>query len=241
LIEQIERVAAQRFTALIAATPFIGERFQKFNENTEVINNFPWRNEFSGLIATPWQERSNAVGYIGACTRVRGIFEMIRAMEYVDTSYQATLEIGGHFGPPTLQEQIKDLKGWGSVNFRGYLSRRHVNELLGRIRAGLVVLHPEPNYVNSHPTKLFEYMAAGLPIIASDFPFWRSIVSKADCAYFVNLFVPEEIGKAIEWSISDSDKAKRMGQSGQELIRESYNWENESQKLICLYSKLLAR
>jgi len=48
-------------------------------------------------------------------------------------------------------------------------------------------------HVAAQPNKMFEYMAAGLPVIASDFPLWRQIVGGAKCGLLVDLLSAEEI------------------------------------------------
>jgi len=50
----------------------------------------------------------------------------------------------------------------------------------------MVTLHPTPNHLESLPIKMFEYMAAGLPVIASDFPVWRDIVDRFQCGLLVD-------------------------------------------------------
>lgn len=239
LFARLEAFAAKRFSAVIAATPAIGKRFEQLNPNTEVINNYPWKNEFSSIPAVPWEERSNSVGYIGACTRVRGAVEMVKAMDFVDPDLQACLELAGRFGPPGLQSQLATLPGWRCVEFRGHLSRKGVGRLLKRVRAGLVVLHPEPTYVRSQPTKMFEYMAAGIPVIASDFPFWRSLIEKAECGILVDPLDPQDIGRAIQDMLRQSSNAEEIGQCGREAVVQLFNWESEVSKLLDLYSRLL--
>lgn len=61
------------------------------------------------------------------------------------------------------------------VKYLGKISRKKVNELYGRSRAGIVIYQPAANHTESKPIKMFEYMAAGLPVIASDFPLWKKL------------------------------------------------------------------
>jgi glycosyltransferase involved in cell wall biosynthesis len=82
---------------------------------------------------------------------------------------------------------------------------------------------------------MFEYMAAGLPVIASDFPLWRSIIEKAKCGICVDQTNPKEIRDKIESLISDTDKLKQMGINGRKAVDEEYNWEVEENKLINFY------
>ena len=123
----------------------------------------------------------------------------------------------------------------------GPVLHEKVSELLAQARVGVATLHPDPNYLGSLPTKLFEYMAAGLPVVASNFPLWKEIVEGNKCGLTVNPLDPEEIAHAIEYLINHPDEARRMGENGRQAVLEKYNWETEGKKLLALYEKLLAR
>jgi glycosyltransferase involved in cell wall biosynthesis len=104
--------------------------------------------------------------------------------------------------------------------------------------AGLVILHPEPNYVTSQPVKLFEYMCAGIPVIASDFPVCREIIDQAGCGILVNPLDPREIAAAMEFLLANPEQAAEMGRRGFQAILERYNWANEEKHLLRFYSEL---
>jgi len=113
-----------------------------------------------------------------------------------------------------------------------------IEKLLSKSMVGLCVLHPIPNYIDSLPTKLFEYMAAGLPVIASDFPAWRKIVDKVKCGLLVDPLNPKEIADAINYLINYPEKAEIMGNHGREAVNNIYNWEKEEKALLQLYNEL---
>ncbi len=101
-----------------------------------------------------------------------------------------------------------------------------------------MILHPEPNYLNSQPVKLFEYMCAGIPVIASDFPICREIVVRAGCGILVNPLDAREIAGAMEYLLAHPREAKEMGRRGYQAILERYNWANEEKILLRFYSEL---
>lgn len=111
-------------------------------------------------------------------------------------------------------------------------------DILGGADAGIVCLHPMVNYLLGLPVKMFEYMAVGLPVIASNFPLWKKIVEENNCGICVSPLNPEEIAKAIEYLIEYPEEAKKMGENGRKAVLEKYNWENESKKLLKIYEKL---
>jgi glycosyltransferase involved in cell wall biosynthesis len=125
------------------------------------------------------------------------------------------------------------------VDYLGWQSRREAVKLLGRVRVGLVVLHPTPAFLESYPVKLFEYMAAGLPVIASDFPLWREIVSKAEAGILVDPRNPAAIAGAIDHLLRHPDDAARMGANGRRAVLQRYNWSQEASKLVDLSRKIV--
>jgi glycosyltransferase involved in cell wall biosynthesis len=92
--------------------------------------------------------------------------------------------------------------------------------------------------MESLPLKLFEYMSAGLPVIASDFPYWRELLDPIGCAIFVDSLDPKQIAAAIDDLLADEKRAQEMGQRGAVAVRERLNWRHEETKLLALYQRL---
>ena len=82
-------------------------------------------------------------------------------------------------------------------------------------------------------------MAAGLPLIASDFPLWRQIVDRVGCGLLVDPLDPAAIADAIQWVLDNPEEAQAMGERGRLAIQERYNWTIEGAKLIELYERRL--
>jgi glycosyltransferase involved in cell wall biosynthesis len=99
----------------------------------------------------------------------------------------------------------------------------------------MVTLLPLPNHVDSLPTKMFEYMSSGIPVIASDFPLWRQIVEGNRCGICVDPLDPKAIAAAIDYLVSSPDIAKSMGERGRRAVLEKYNWEVEAARLTDFY------
>ena len=109
-------------------------------------------------------------------------------------------------------------------------------EEIGRADAAAAVLfHPAKNHVDACPNKLFEYMTARIPVIASDFPQWREMIEGVGCGLVVNPLVPIAIAEAIRWLLTHSEQAEAMGQRGRDAVLSSYRWECEADKLLGIY------
>jgi glycosyltransferase involved in cell wall biosynthesis len=112
--------------------------------------------------------------------------------------------------------------------------------VLARARVGLIPLHPIGNYVEAYPVKLFEYMAAGLPVIATDVPLWRAVLERHGCGVCVPHGSPRRLGEAIGALLDDDERARGMGERGRAAAVEHYSWETQSAVLLELYAELLS-
>lgn len=231
--EWLEDFSAKRFDGVVTATSHIGLRFSKINHRTVVVNNYPLLNEMYTPVI--WEDRENCVAYVGGISRIRGIKEIVRSLELVDTK----LLLAGRFEDEELEQEIKSMRGWEKVKYYGQVGREKVKEILGTARVGIVTYHPVKNHIESMPNKMFEYMSAGIPVVASNFPLWKEIVEGNNCGICVDPLNPEEIANAIEYLLKHPEEAKEMGENGRRAVEEEYNWDKESRKLVEIYRELL--
>ena len=233
-----EHLGAKFFDANIAATKSISTHFPK--NKTIIVQNFPIIDELVAPRKINFRNRAKSVAYVGYATSNRGAREMVQAIAELSFIDDLTFEFAGSIDPPTLEKELTQTSGWEFVNYHGHISRKFMANILGNTRAGLVVFHPSPNHIQAQPTKLFEYMAAGLPVIASDFPLWREIIDKAKCGILVNPLSPGSIANAIKWILSNPVDAEQMGCNGNRAVQDIFNWRKEGEKLVGLYNRLLS-
>jgi len=231
----LEWITARTVDRVIAATPTIAKRFPA--GKTVIVQNYPRMNE----LALDEGERRNdeaTVVYVGAVTPERGGVEMTKAVNLVDPTYNLTLRIAGEVVPESHYRQLIEIDKNKRLDLLGHSNRAVVREMMRSARAGLVTLHPHPNYVNALATKMFEYMSAGVPVIASNFPLWRQILQSTGAGLVVDPLKPEEIRQAIEYVLSHPEEARSMGERGRAAVRERFNWEIEERKLLNVYAGL---
>lgn len=237
LVHCLEWMGARVFSGIVAATPAIAAQFPP--RKTVVVQNFPILDELTMPDPTPYGERPPWITYVGGISAERGIRDMVTALGRLPDGCGIRFKLVGRFMPESLRGEIEVLPGWSHVDYLGWQSRLEVAAVLDQSRIGLVVLHPSPNYIESQPTKLFEYMSAGLPVIASDFPLWRQVILSASCGVVVDPLNPDAIADAIQWLLENSVEAQHMGERGRRAVLETYNWAVEAQNLLQLYSEML--
>ncbi|MCS3702313.1 glycosyltransferase family 4 protein [Salinibacter ruber] len=232
-----EWIAARVLSGLVVVTPAILERFSE--KNSVLVQNFPVHREVVRSELPPMSERPANVAYVGGIRAIRGIREMVEAVGLASEQSSVQMVLAGEFAYDQTEAEVRQMPGWQSVDYRGWVDRGELGRLFRQVRAGLVLYHPAPNHVSAQPNKLFEYMAAGLPVIASDFPLWREIVQDAECGLVVDPLDPEAIAKAIEWIVDHPELAREMGKRGRDAVLERYNWETEFERLLSFYQQIL--
>jgi glycosyltransferase involved in cell wall biosynthesis len=230
--EIVENWCVRRLDAVVAATGQIAERFAGVGARAVEVTNYPQLDDFPPP-PTGWQ-KENAACFVGGITRIRGILEIIDAAELAEVR----LILAGKFASEALRAEAMARPGWKWVEELGVVSRAETVEVMRRSFVGLVLYYPEPNHLTAQPNKLFEYMAAGLPVIASDFPMWRQIVQTAGFGVVVDPHDPPRIAEELRKLRDDPERAREAGTRGRRAVEEIYNWMPEYKKLRALYANI---
>ena len=226
----IEKYVSSRLMAIITVTPTINARFSKINKKSVNINNYP---VIEGGKINPYKNR-NGICYIGSISPIRGVREIIQSLGSVN----CILHLAGSFSSDLFKEELMAHKNWSKVKYYGLMDSKMALEITKNTLFGFVTFLPEPNHLDAQPNKMFEYMAAAIPVIASNFPLWKEIIEGNNCGICVNPLDPSEISNAIELLVDNPDIAETMGKNGYRAVVEKYNWEFERKKLLDLYFSL---
>lgn len=227
------RVADFGLSAIVAATPHIAERYR--NPIVATVRNYPAVDEWNSSPSISRQDRRMV--YIGGIAANRGLWTMLDATALLSESHGARLTLAGPIAPELLV-QLKNHRAWPHIDYVGNLSRSEVADLLASATVGLCLLLPEPAYVNSIPTKLFEYMAAGLPSVASHFPEWEKMLA-GPVGLVADPECPESVAAAVARIFENPDLASDMAARGRERVLRETNWANEGETLVAMYRQLL--
>lgn len=233
LVEFKERRSAAKLSGVICATEIIATRFKSYNTNSIAIHNFPILAELMQQDVA-WDNRQDSICYIGSISTTRGIIPLVDSLAYSG----ARLELAGSYSNDSIAAQIKSSAGAKLVNYHGVINREEIGKLLAQVKVGMVTLLPTPSYLESLPIKLFEYMLAGIPVIASNFSLWQSIVEGNKCGLMVDPSDANAIAKACQWLLNNQDEAEKMGRNGREAVLKHYTWDAELRKLRTFYQQL---
>ena len=200
------------------------------------VDNVPIITELK-LPKIPYEERRINAIYLGNITLQRGAKEMVQA------AYGARirLNMAGEFSPYELKTQLENMKEYISIDYLGVLNQQQVQNILSNCKIGICILQNSGQYskLDNLPTKVYEYMAAGMPVITSDFPYYKKIIEGNYAGICVDPANIEAIIKAICYLIKCPQKAEIMGRNGRKLVEEKFNWEQEQFHLYKLYNEVL--
>jgi glycosyltransferase involved in cell wall biosynthesis len=190
------------------------------------------------------QERTPVVLHLGGHERNRGTRLMVAAFAQVHkTMPSARLLLVGHFMPPDLQTEVQDdvIKHGieHAVTIIGRVPFDTIGSYLQQAAVGWVPWQPYAKNDKNIPTKLFEYMAYGVPIVSSNLSSTRPFVHNDLNGYLVPAQDTTAHAEAILKILQNPELGYRMGQRGQEMVRTQYNWEEMENKLVTFYNNLL--
>lgn len=233
-VKQVEKIAQKAFFIVLAEKYYE----QRFPEGCKILN-YP---AFSPIYSPDSSQPSKNLLYTGTVSEDRGALNLAYMARHLKG---VTIYMIGKCSPD-LHEKMKRITG-GDTNklqLKGVGEYVPHSEIIstyekGGWLAGLALFPATPHYINKELTKFFEYMAAGIPILCSDFSVWRDLVEQTGAGICVNPDNMKEVSDAIDYLYNNPEERRNMGRAGQLAVRNTYNWEKESAKLIGLYKRIL--
>ena len=203
---------------------------QKYLTDTKVIRNIPLLRtiHYSDKLSFPGKK---IILYQGAINVGRGIEWVINAMPFIDNA--VFVIIGDGDIREKLEKQIKQLNLTEKVIFMGRINAEDLHLYTVGSDLGLCLLENLGlNYYYSLPNRIFDYMHAGVPVLASDFPEINNVVTKYKSGYLINNYEPEYLAGVINDILN-----KPLDKHHFEKISQELCWENEEKKLIQIIQK----
>lgn len=247
LFRWLEPALAQLQSGLIFADEQISKTFGRINRPKVILHNFPSQSFLEAAVQTRkiLQSDHPVILYLGGIKRNRGTTLIIEAFNLVNNAIpQAQLLLVGPFFPVTLETEIRSefekRKLSKTIIITGAVPFEQVSEYLAKSSVGWIPFPPVPKYQKNIPTKLFEYMAYGIPVVCSNLDSVRVFIENGKNGILVAADDPSAHAKAIIELINNNDYSMLIGKNGQDSVFEHYRWSEEEKKLLWLYEKLLS-
>jgi glycosyltransferase involved in cell wall biosynthesis len=231
---------------IVVADPHVQQDFQRVALHKSIVYyNFPTLSLFTPAPAEPSSAQVDLV-YIGGMSDRSGIFVLLDALallakQGLTPSVRLAGYTDGDAGLAAIQQGICTRGISAQVELRGRIPHTQVPAWIRSGRIGLVTLQPIAKFLKNIPTKMFEYWACSLPIIASDLPPIRPFLTNGKNGL---LFAPtsaEDLARVIVWLMRHPCEGKAMGQYGQEQVFKDWNNDRQIDGLIGLYEQIRHR
>ena len=179
--------------------------------------------------------------YLGRIASHRGIEPMIEAIRGIDDVSVVIVGNGKERQIDRILRFAEHLQVAERVHLLAAVPHSAVTAIAAQADVGMVLFQNIcRSYYYSLPTKLFECIHAGLPVIASDFPEMASLVHQYDIGVTCDPADPTAIAAAIRDILADPTRYQRLKENTRTAARE-LNWEIEGQKLVEIYREVIAK
>lgn len=241
LVDRAERFSARWLSGVVGVVEEQGPRFR--HRPFAAIKNFPrleWFPPANGQART-----GPELIHVGSLSEDRGAFFLLEIMHLLGQTHpQVRLLTLGPFHTAHTEKVFRErLRAYGldgRVECRTTaVPYRDLGSLIRTSRIGLIPGQVSPKNLTSFvPTKLFEYLACGLPVVASALPSIRGFYTAADWGILVAPADPAAHSRAIANLLDHPEEARAKGARGRMVVETRFNWAQEEQKLLAFYAHL---
>ncbi len=253
LADRLEKALARRLHLLVHVTEPIYDKFRRTATPQVLVKNYPPLQEIGAALARPCRYVPDSgaggmfrIGYAGGLAEIRGVNQLIEAVAVlIRRGHPVECHLAGPWAPESYRKDVENLvhsRGLADrVFFHPVIPYERIWPFLQQMHVGVIPNQPLTQYEVALARRLFDYMAAGLPVVTHDFGLGGEFVRHTGVGLTVNVTRPEAIADGIEYFLARPAEVARMGARGQRLVREQYNWESQIDGLIAAYEQGLAR
>ncbi len=234
-VAAVERYCLPRLDRIVVTAREAADRIIGLGANPEIISivhNTPSSSNASDTEPSHSRNPDAPIElvYLGLLETPRGIGELLEAVALLRSStrrFRLTL-IGGGRDESLLKNRAQELGlGEDEVTFTGFLPHA---EALRRVAAADIGINPLQDtavFQTCIPNKVFDYMAAGIPVVSSDMRACHRLLDETNAGTVFPSGNPAELARILETLSTDSQR-RTLGENGRRAIRDSYNWESDS-------------
>ncbi|NDU75628.1 glycosyltransferase [Actinomadura sp. DSM 109109] len=220
-VRRLERRTERRHRLLLAEEGYRS----RFREDHPVVPNTTYVSDLP-----PGPPDGHRAVYVGQLSRARGALDMIE-MARTLTAEGVLVELIGA-ADADVRDALRAAQREGIVRWYGFVPNDRALRIAEGATAGLALLHDEPNYRHSMPTKVVEYMARGIPVVSTPNPPAVDIVEPAECGLIVPFGAPEAAAKAVLRLRDDPVLRAAFGRRGHAAARERFHWPVHAERFV---------
>ncbi len=230
----IERLAATIADGVVVADRHLARKFRGMQPT--VLGNFP-RRHFTSQADTTGEDHFNII-FVGGVSEVRGVPKVLDAIDMLPFE-----DIRFHIiGDCTDTDLLRRIRNHGQVVYHGRVAWTELHRFYTKAHLGVALYQPLASfmyYPGENSVKIIEYMAAGIPVLCSNFPGLKAFVEDSGYGLTVQPDDPGAIAEKIRFLYENPDVREALGRKGREAFEQEYNWEAHEGKLIALYERIL--
>lgn len=242
IVKFMERFMAKRSNAICVHNDYQVTKYRTMGHPmVELIGSYPTKEMIRNNYESPPAKEKTVLGRIGSIYQDNGIEEIIEGFKLVSPNYNGIeLLLAGRVFDSYKNTFARIINGLESrVSVSGAFDSKEMPALYGKIDVSIILYHRSAWFKNITPTKFFDSLAMGVPVIASDMGGLREIINHYQCGIVVDESNPKEVAEAIELMCRNPDLRHEMGLNGLRAIKERYHWELMQERLLGIYGKLL--
>jgi glycosyltransferase involved in cell wall biosynthesis len=221
IVHRFERWAERELHLVLAEQQYRG----RFRRSHPVVRNLPWaRPALSTDVPADVPPR---VVYVGRISRGRGVDAMLELGERLGPA--AVVELVGD-ADADVRERVQAAHDAGTVRWHGFVPQDRTAPVLSGARVGLCLLDDEPNYRVSLPSKVVEYLAHGVPVVATPLPEVEALMADGG-GTLVPFGDVDAVEVAVRQQLDDATHHERTRQQAREVAR-TLTWDTEGERLV---------
>jgi glycosyltransferase involved in cell wall biosynthesis len=220
----------------------IADHYKNMNIKKLVVGNFPSIEKFNSILQNRYEKKNQFV-FVGSMDVDRSITQIIEAFAiFSEQNTGFALVLAGPFYSEDYEYRVNNLIQSYNLKSRvkllGTLEYESAMQIIAESKIGFSLHQPTYNYLRGMPLKLFEYIGLAIPVIASNFPNFKTIVEKNNCGICVDPNKVDDIVDAMIYMTAHETERSRMGENGKQIVQNKYNWENISTKITLAIKEL---
>ncbi|MFZ5995728.1 MAG: glycosyltransferase family 4 protein [Thermodesulfobacteriota bacterium] len=239
MVKSFEKFMANRADVIFVHNDYQVKKYHTLGHKlVTLIGSYPTKEMRPDPVEKPSIKREVVLGRIGSIYQDNGIEEILAGFRLLSRSMEnVSLLFAGRVFDSYQNDFERLTKGIGDkVKVLGAFDCHDMCKLYSQIDVSIIIYHRSAWFKNITPTKFFDSLAMGVPVIVSDMGGLKEIVEHYRCGIVVDERDPEEVAEAIKKMCENPALRYDMAINGLRAVKENYNWERMQERLLRAYS-----